>query len=144
MGRFGMTRIQKTAEVDTSTQTRQTTKEASTTTTQKRTIPNGKGLWSGQFHFLVRPDCDIEYLQGRRGGYVSAITLADSKDSLLQIVFTELKNRKLAPDDEYDEIEELTEKYQNGDLSDEWIELCNLALDTGQVAFNAFNLYTAE
>jgi hypothetical protein len=78
------------------------------------------------------------------GGYVSAITLADSKDSLLQIVFTELKNRKLAPDDEYDEIEELTEKYQNGDLSDEWIELCNLALDTGQVAFNAFNLYTAE
>jgi hypothetical protein len=71
------------------------------------------------------------------GGYVSAITLADSKDSLLQIVFTELKNRKLAPDDEYDEIEELTEKYQNGDLSDEWIELCNLA-------FNAFNLYTAE
>ena len=78
------------------------------------------------------------------GGYVSAITLADSEESLLRIVFAELKKRKLAPDDEYDEIEEISEKFQNGDLSDEWIELCNFALDTVQVAFNTFNLYTAE
>ena len=144
MGRFGMTQIQKMAEVGTSIQMKQTTKAANITTTPKRTIPDGNGLWSGQFHFLVRTDCDLEYLQGREGGYVSAITLADSEESLLRIVFAELKKRKLAPDDEYDEIEEISEKYRNGDLSDEWIELCNFALNTGQVAFNTFNLYAAE
>lgn len=78
------------------------------------------------------------------GGYVSAIALTDSKGSFLRTVFGELEERKLAPDDEYDEIEEISSKFLNGDLSDEWIGLCELALSTRRVAFNNFELYTAE
>jgi hypothetical protein len=78
------------------------------------------------------------------GGYVSAIALTDSKSSFLRTVFEELEERKLAPDDEYDEIEDISRKFLNGDLSDEWIGLCELALSTGRVAFNNFDLYTAK
>jgi len=139
-----MTQIRQMAEEDISIQMKQITEAANTTTTPRRIIPDGKALWSGKFHFLVKPDCDLEYLQGAMGGFVSAISLTDSQVSFLQTVFAELKNRKLTPDDEYDEIEELCGKYRNGDLSDEWIELCNLALDTGEVVFNTFDLYDAE
>jgi hypothetical protein len=123
---------------------RRTTKGANITTTQRRTIPEGKEIWSGQFHFLINPDCDLEYLQGAEGGYVSAISLADSEELFLKTVFAALKERKVTPDDEYDEIEEISEKYRNGDLSDEWIELCNYALNTGRVAFNTFDVYEGE
>jgi len=131
-----------TAEEDTSIQMKQTTKAVSTTITRRRTIPDGKALWSGLFHFLIRPDCDLEYLKGRFGGYVSAIALADSKESFLNTAFQELKARRVTPDDEYDEIEEISGKYLNRDLSDEWLGLCKLAMDTGSVAFNTFDVYT--
>ena len=78
------------------------------------------------------------------GGYVSAIALADSKDSFLKDVFAELEARKLAPDDEYDDIEDISEKFLNGDLSDEWLDLSSRAVKNGLISFTTFNLYTAE
>jgi len=52
-----------------------------------------------------------------------------------------LRERMLSPDDEYDNIEDISRKYQDHDLSDEWIQLCKKALETGQVVFTAFDLY---
>lgn len=78
------------------------------------------------------------------GGFVSAIALADLERSFVEIVFAALRSRKLEPDDDFNEIENLSEKYQNKHLSDEWIGLCDIALDTGQVAFNTFDLYNEE
>jgi hypothetical protein len=116
----------------------------SITTIHNRIIPDGKSLWSGKFHFLVRSDCDLEYLQGAIGGFVSAIALADSEGSFVQIVFTALRSRKLEPDDEFDEIENLSERYRNKHLSDEWTGLSDFALDTGRAVFNTFDLYDSE
>lgn len=121
-----------------------TTKGATITTTPNRTIPDGGAIWSGRFHFLIRPDCDLEYLQGAIGGYVSAIALADSEESFMQTAFAALVERKVTPNNEYEEIEDISEKYRKRDLSDEWMELCNYALNTGRVAFNNFELYAAE
>jgi hypothetical protein len=144
MVRPEMMQIRKTGEEDTSTPMNQKTKGANITVTPKRTIPEGRGLWSGRFDFLIRPDCDVEYLRGRMGGYVNAIGLADSKEAFLGAVFSELQSRNVNPDDEYDEVEELSEKYLAGNLSDEWLALSDFTLKSGDIAFTTFDLYKTE
>jgi hypothetical protein len=116
----------------------------STTTIPTRKLSDKRPLWSGQFHFLVSPDCELDHLRGRVGGYVSAIASADSQEIFIRDVFVELKSRQLVPDDEYEAIEEISQLYRNGGLSDKWMALCKLALNTGRVAFDTFDLYTGE
>lgn len=113
-----------------------------TTTTTPRSETTKKSiLWSGQFHFLVSPECDISYLQGRTGGYVSAIAVASSENEFIITAKAALRERMLVPDDEYDNIEDISQRYQKHKLSDEWIRLCREALETGRVVFTTFDLY---
>jgi hypothetical protein len=95
------------------------------------------------FHFLVNPECNINYLQGRKGGYVSAIAVAPSESEFIDKAKGALRERMLSPDDEYDHIEDISRRYQDRDLSDEWIQLCKRALETRQVAFTTFDLYSS-
>ena len=77
------------------------------------------------------------------GGYVSAICPAQSTEEFIERAFEALRGRQLSPDDEFDEIEDISLRYRDGLLSDEWMELCKLAVETGNVAFNCFDLYAA-
>jgi hypothetical protein len=121
--------------------TREGTREVTITTTRKHRTPKGRWLWSGRFHFLVRQDCDIPYLRGAKGGFVSAIAVALADDKFVVLVNRVLRDRMLRPDDERDQVEEITAAYLDGKLSDEWDELCASTLETGEVAFNEFDLY---
>lgn len=104
---------------------------------------DGDSVWSGRFHFLVNAECNIDYLQGGIGGYVSAICAARSRKEFIARAFEALRDRQLSPDDEFDEIEDISAMYRNGMLSDEWMTLGKLAAETGDVAFNCFDLYSS-
>ena len=104
-------------------------------------IPSGNSVWSGRFHFLVNPECNIDYLRGAMGGYVSAICLAESKEEFIARAFQALRDRKLSPDEGFDEIEDISAIYHDGMLSDEWMALGKLASESGDVSFNCFQLY---
>jgi hypothetical protein len=112
------------------------------TTLNSRTL-GAYSLWSGRFHFLVNAECNIDYLQGSMGGYVSAICLAGSQEEFIARAFEALRNRQLSPDEEFDEIEDLSVQYHNETLSDEWMALCKLASESGDVSFNCFQLYAS-
>ena len=112
-------------------------------TTRSSTAGEDHSLWSGRFHFLVKPECKIEYLQGRMGGYVSAIGSANSKEEFIERAFDALQRRELTADEEFDEVENISTKYYGGTLSDEWMALCESAVETGDVAFNCFDLYAS-
>jgi hypothetical protein len=111
---------------------------------QKTIMLNGRRLWSGQFHFLVSPECDIDYLKGAKGGFVSAIATAPSELNFIDRATSALEERMLRPDAERDLIEEITASYLDGKLSDEWVRLCELTLETGEVGFNGFDLYNSD
>jgi hypothetical protein len=100
-------------------------------------------VWSGRFHFLVNRDCNLEYLRGRMGGYVSAISVAKTKEQFISKALDSLRDRQLTPDKEIEEVEEISAKFLEGTLSDEWMALCKLAFESGDVAFNEFDLYTS-
>jgi hypothetical protein len=104
-------------------------------------IRNSDSVWSGRFHFLINAECNIDYLQGRMGGYVSAICLAKSKEKFISRTLDALRDRQLSPNEEIDELEDISTQYRDGTLSDEWMSLCKLATETGDVAFNCFDLY---
>jgi hypothetical protein len=108
-----------------------------------RRARNENPIWSGLFHFLVNPGCSIDYLQGAAGGYVSAIASAGSEEEFITKAMDALRDRQLSPDDEFDEIEEISAGYWDGTLSDQWLALCKLAFETGEVEFGEFDLYTA-
>jgi len=112
-------------------------------TTPKSKDSNENSVWSGKFHFLVNPECNIDYLQGAIGGYVSAICLAKSKEEFIARAFDAFRKRQLSPDEEFDEIENISAEYNDGALSGEWMGLCKLASETGNVSFNGFDLYTS-
>jgi len=112
-------------------------------TTQTSKTREDHSLWSGRLHFLVNPECEIDYLQGRMGGYVSAICSAQSKEEFLARAFDALRRRQLTPNEEFDEIEDISAKYYGKTLSDEWMALCESAIETGDVAFNCFDLYAS-
>ena len=111
-----------------------------TTTTRKNETRSAR-LWSGQFHFLVSPECDISYLQGAMGGYVSAIATAPRKSEFVLRVMSALRERRLVPDDGCRDIHDISKSYRTGQLSDEWILLGSRALETDQVVFTTFDLY---
>ena len=77
------------------------------------------------------------------GGYVSAICLAGSKEEFIARAFEALRDRQLSPNEEFEEIEDISVQYRDGTLSDEWMTLCKLAAETGDVAFNCFDLYAS-
>lgn len=93
------------------------------------------------FHFLVSPECDIDYLQGSAGGYVSAIAVAESREYFISAVFQALRDRQLHPDDEYQEVENISEQYKDSALSEEWMELGKNATEELVVQFGTFDLY---
>ena len=109
----------------------------------KSKIPISNSMWSGRFHFLVNPEYNIDYLRGAMGGYVSAICLTNSKEEFIARALDALRDRQLSPDDEIDEIEDISTIYCEGMLSDEWMAHCRLASETGDVSFNGFDLYTS-
>jgi hypothetical protein len=76
------------------------------------------------------------------GGYVSAICQAGSKEEFVARVFEALRDRQSSPNEEFEEIEDISMQYHDGTLSDEWMALCKLAAETGDVVFNCFDLYT--
>ena len=78
------------------------------------------------------------------GGYASAICPAKSREEFFEKAFEALRDRQLSPDDQFDEIEDISLRYRDGLLSDEWMEFCKLAVETGNVAFNCFDLYAAN
>jgi hypothetical protein len=123
--------------------TRRRTRAVTTTTTRRTGTDRERILWSGKFHFLISPGCDISYLQGRIGGYVSAIAVASSESDFVVKAKAALLERALIPDDEYDDIEDISTRYQKRNLSDEWIQLCTEALETTRVVFMTFDLYSS-
>jgi hypothetical protein len=125
------------------TDVKRRTRAVTTTTTRRGGTTRESILWSGQFHFLISPECDISYLQGRMGGYVSAIAVASSESDFIVKAKAALRERMLIPDDEYDDIEDISARYQKRNLSDEWIQLCREALETGGVVFTTFDLYNS-
>ena len=100
-------------------------------------------VWSGRFHFLVNQDCNLEYLRGGMGGYVSAIAAAKTREQFISKALDSLRDRQLTPDREIEEVEDISTKFREGTLSDEWMALCKLAFKSGDVAFNEFDLYTS-
>src|ERR1700730_3257458 len=131
------------AETPISIQTRRRTMAVTTTIAPRSRTTKESTLWSGQFHFLVNPECNISYLQGAKGGYVSAIAVAPAEREFINMAKAALRERMLSPDDEYDNIENISRRYQDRDLSDEWIQLCKKAFETGHVVFTAFDLYSS-
>jgi hypothetical protein len=120
---------------------RLTRKEAIIITIQ--TDSDALRVWSGLFHFSTDPTCDLDYLKGSRGGYVSAIAVARTGDEFIKRVMAELRARKLTGD-EVDHLENLTKKVQDRDLSDEWLALSQQAIESDQVAFTEFDLHDNE
>jgi hypothetical protein len=74
---------------------------------------------------------------------VSAIAVASSESDFVVKAKAALLERALIPDDEYDDIEDISTRYQKRNLSDEWIQLCTEALETTRVVFMTFDLYSS-
>ena len=114
---------------------------ANTISSQKKITPKIGRLWSGQFHFIVSRNCEIDYLKGRTGGFVTAISTANTREAFIEKAMASLRYRQLFPDDEYEQVENISSKYQDSTLSDEWMRMCDTALGTDEVTFNTFDLY---
>ncbi len=100
-------------------------------------------VWSALFHFLTDPACDLDYLKGSKGGYVSAIAVAKTADDFVARVMSELRLRNLTGE-KVNDLENLTKKVQARDLSDEWLSLSQQAIEGGNVAFTEFDLYDSD
>jgi hypothetical protein len=97
-------------------------------------------LWCGLFHFAVDSNCKFHYLRGAKGGYVNAVSCAGATSDFIARVFQALCDRQLTLIDS-SQVKSFTPSDPNENLSQEWTELSQKALASGEVEFTEFQLY---
>lgn len=99
-----------------------------------------KPLWSALAEFEVKPECELDYLKGAKGGYVHAFASANTALELADRVGAALTNLDLIPR----KLEGIEQIYESSTLSHEWTALCAKASTGGDVVFGEFFLYDQE